>query len=59
MNEELVRALTAALRASIPPERAAEVAGLLQAQISGRGGLSAEEVDGEEPAFSFQPGWPG
>lgn len=58
MNEELVAALAGALDVPIPPDRVAGVSEQLTAQLGGGGGMSAEELDGVEPAIVFEPGWP-
>lgn len=57
MNEELVAALARALGVPLPPERVAIVAAQLEAQVAGRGGFSAEDLDGVEPAIVFEPRW--
>jgi hypothetical protein len=57
MSEELVSELAKALEMPLLPERRAGVAERLAAQIAGGGGLSADELDGVEPAIVFEPGW--
>ena len=57
MNEQLVAALAQALGLPLPPERVADVAASLDAQIAAGGGSSAEELEGVEPAFAFEPAW--
>jgi hypothetical protein len=57
MNEELVEALAEALDVPLPPERLVAVTAQVQGQLAGRGGSSAEEVEGVEPAIVFDPGW--
>ena len=57
MNEEAISELAQALAMPLSPERRAGVAERLAAQIAGGGGLSAEELDGVEPAIVFEPGW--
>ena len=57
MNQELVAELARAINVSIPAERLEGVAAALAAQIAGEGGLSADELDGIEPATVFEPGW--
>ena len=57
MNEELVAAWADALDAPIPPDRIAAVAAQLAGQLAGEGGMTAEELEGVEPAIVFEPGW--
>jgi len=57
VNEQLVAALAQALGLPLPPERVADVAASLDAQIAAGGGSSAEELEGVEPAFAFEPAW--
>ncbi len=57
MNEELVAALAQALGVPIPPDRLASVASQLEAQLASKGGSSAEELEGVEPAIVFEPRW--
>ncbi len=57
MNEQVVAALARALDAPIPADRVAAVAEQLEAQLAGRGGMPAEELEGVEPALAFEPGW--
>ncbi len=57
MNEQVVAALSRALDAPIPADRVAAVAEQLEAQLAGRGGMPAEELEGVEPALAFEPGW--
>lgn len=57
MSEDLVAALADALGVPLPPERIAIVAAQLEAQVAGRGGLPAEELEGVEPASVFEAGW--
>ena len=57
MNEEIVSALARALGVPLRAEGLTEVAAQLQGQISEQGGLSAEELDGVEPAIVFEPEW--
>jgi hypothetical protein len=52
-----VTAWAKAVGAPIPSNRAAAVASLLEGQLSRRGGLPPEELDGIEPALVFEPGW--
>jgi hypothetical protein len=55
--EQLIAELAAALGAPLPPERLPAVAAALEGQIVGRGGFSAEELEGVEPAIVFEPAW--
>jgi hypothetical protein len=57
VNEELVAALADALDAPIPPDRIAGVAAQLAGQLAGEGGMTADELEGVEPAIVFEPGW--
>ena len=57
MSEELVAALARAIGLPLPPERVAEVAASLEAQIAAGGGSTAEELEGVEPAIVFEPRW--
>ena len=57
MNEQLVSALAQAVGLPLPPERVAEVAASLEAQIAAGGGSTAEELEGVEPAIVFEPRW--
>ena len=57
MNEELVAALAAAVRLPLPADRLAEVAASLEAQIAAGGGSTAQELEGVEPAITFEPRW--
>ena len=57
MSEELVAALARAIGLPLPPERVAEVAASLEAQIAAGGGSTAEELEGIEPAIVFEPRW--
>jgi hypothetical protein len=57
MNEELVAALAEALDAPIPPDRVAAVSAQLAGQLAGEGGMTADELEGVEPAIVFEPGW--
>ena len=57
MNEQVVAALAQALGLPLPPERVADVAASLDAQIAAGGGSSAEELEGVEPAIVFEPRW--
>jgi hypothetical protein len=57
MNEELVAALAHALGVPIPPDRVAAVSAQLEGQLTGKGGMPAEELEGVEPAIVFEPGW--
>jgi hypothetical protein len=57
VSEELVAALAHAFGVPLPPERIAIVAAQLEAQVAGRGGRSAEELEGVEPAIVFEAGW--
>ena len=57
MNEELVVALARAVGLPLAPERVAEVTESLEAQIAAGGGSTAEELEGVEPATSFEPRW--
>ena len=56
-DERHVAELAAALGVDFPAERLAGIAAGLDAQIAGRGGMSAEELEGIEPAIDFRPGW--
>jgi hypothetical protein len=55
MNDELVAALAAELGAPLPPERLAAVVTQLQGQLAGHRRVSAEELEGVEPAIVFDP----
>jgi hypothetical protein len=57
MHEELVAALAKAVGLEVPPERVADVAASLESQIAAGGGSTAEELEGVEPAFVFEPRW--
>lgn len=57
MNEDAVAALAEAVGLPLPPERLAETAASLAAQIEAGGGATAEELDGVEPAVVFEPRW--
>jgi hypothetical protein len=57
LNEELVAALAVAVGLPLPAERVAEAAAALEAQIAAGGGSTAEELEGVEPAFVFEPRW--
>jgi hypothetical protein len=57
VNEQLVAALARALGVPLPPERVAELAASLDAQIAAGGGSSAEELEGVEPAIVLDPRW--
>jgi hypothetical protein len=58
VNEELVAALAAAVGLPLPGDRLAEVTASLEAQIAAEGGSTAEELEGVEPAITFDPRWP-
>jgi hypothetical protein len=58
VNEELVAALAAAVGLPLPGDRPAEVRTSLEAQIAAGGGSTAEELEGVEPAITFEPRWP-
>ena len=58
MKGEVVVALAEAVGLPLPPERVAETAASLDAQIAAGGGATAEELDGVEPATVFEPRWP-
>ncbi len=57
MKEELVAAWAQVLGVSIPEERLTEVMQSLEGQITGLGGLPAEELEEVEPAVLFEPEW--
>ena len=57
MKEELVAAWAKVLGVSIPDERLTEVMQSLEGQITGLGGLPAEELEEVEPAVVFEPEW--
>jgi len=57
VNEQVVAALARAVGLPLPPERVAEVAASLEAQIAAGGGSSAEELEGVEPAVVLEPRW--
>ena len=57
MKDDVVAALAEAVGLPLPPERTAETAASLEAQIAAGGGATAEELDGVEPATSFEPRW--
>ncbi len=57
MNEQLVAALAREFGVPLPDERAAQVAAQLEGQITGRGGLTGEALEGVEPAIVFEPSW--
>jgi hypothetical protein len=57
VNEEFVAALAQAVGLELPPERFAGVAAALESQIAAGGGSTAEELEGVEPAFVFEPRW--
>jgi len=58
VKHEVVAALAEAVGLPLPPERVAETATSLEAQIAAGGGATAEELEGVEPATSFEPRWP-
>ena len=57
MKREVVVALAEAVGLPLPPERVAEAAAALEAQIAAGGGSTAEELEGVEPATTFEPRW--
>jgi hypothetical protein len=57
VNDELVAALAAAVGLPLPAGRVAEVTASLAAQIEAGGGSTAEELEGVEPAITFEPRW--
>ena len=57
MNEELVAGLAAAVGLPLPADRLAEVTASLDAQIAAGGGSTVEELEGVEPAITFEPRW--
>jgi hypothetical protein len=57
VNEEVVAALARAVGVPLAPERLAEVAATLEAQIVAGGGSSPDELEGVEPAVAFDPRW--
>jgi len=57
MKEELVAAWAQVLGVSIPEERLTEVMRSLEGQITGLGGLPAEDLEEVEPAVLFEPEW--
>lgn len=57
MKEELVAAWAQVMGVSIPEERLTEVMQSLEGQITGLGGLPAEELEEVEPAVLFEPEW--
>jgi hypothetical protein len=57
VKDELVVALAQAVGLPLPPERVAELAASLEAQIAAGGGSTAEELEGTEPAIVFEPRW--
>ncbi len=57
MKEELVAAWAQVLGVSIPEEKLTEVMQSLEDQITGLGGLPAEELEEVEPAVLFEPEW--
>jgi hypothetical protein len=57
VNDELVRALARAVGLPLAPERVPEVAASLEAQIAAGGGSTAEELEGVEPAITFDARW--
>jgi hypothetical protein len=57
LNEELVAALAVVVGLPLPAERVAEAAAALEAQVAAGGGSTAEELEGVEPAFVFEPRW--
>jgi hypothetical protein len=57
MNDEAISELARALGMPLTAEQRAGVAESLSAQIAGGGGLTAEELDGVEPAVIFEPSW--
>jgi hypothetical protein len=59
MNEDLVAALARAVGLLLPPERVAETTASLEAQIAAGGGSTPEELEGVEPAITFDPRWQG
>lgn len=59
VTQDVVAALAEALGLPLAAERVAGVAEQLTAQLAGRGGLPAEELEGVEPAIVFDPRWEG
>ncbi len=57
MKEELVAAWAQMLGVAIPDRRLTEVMQSLEGQITGLGGLPAEELEEVEPAVLFEPEW--
>jgi hypothetical protein len=57
MNEEVVAALAAAVGLPLDADRVAEVTASLAAQIEAGGGSTADELEGVEPAITFEPRW--
>ena len=59
MNEDAVGALADAVALPLPPERAGDVAELLDALTrNDGGGFTPGEVAGVEPGTAFDPAWP-
>jgi hypothetical protein len=58
VNDEAVAALAEAVGLPLPPDRVAQTAAALAAQIAAGGGSTAEELEGVEPATTFEPRWP-
>lgn len=57
MTEPHVAALARAVGLPLAPERVPEVAASLDAQIAAGGGSTADELEGVEPAITFEPRW--
>jgi hypothetical protein len=58
VNEDAVRALADAVALPLRPDRAAEVAELLETLTREGGGVTSDEVARVEPAAAFDPAWP-
>jgi len=57
MNDEVVAALARAVGLPLPPERVRAAAEALEAQIAAGGGSTADDLEGVEPATTFDPRW--
>jgi len=58
VRDELVAVLAEAVGLPLPADRLSGTAESLEAQIAAGGGSTAEELEGVEPAITFEPRWP-